>query len=171
MQYYILNAAGEPVPADLRTWARWVEVNDYHLADENIGGVRVSTIFLGFDPHVVPHLLSPESASPVLWETMVFGGPLDMRQHRCAGNREQAEAMHARMVEEVKAAQTIQETETVTTLPPACAGGYLENKNGRVCLRMADTIIANSDGTFNVTREWRPPGKEPWDANLYRKVV
>jgi hypothetical protein len=44
-----------------------------------------------------------EKGNPVvLWETMVFGGKLDQEQDRCSGSREQAEAMHARMVERVK---------------------------------------------------------------------
>jgi hypothetical protein len=39
---------------------------------------------------------------PILWETMVFGGPMDQEQDRCGGSREQAEAMHAHMVKRVK---------------------------------------------------------------------
>lgn len=61
-----------------------------------IGEAKVSTVFLGFD-----HGWEGE---PVLWETMVFGGPLDQEQDRCSGSREQALAMHAAMVERVKAA-------------------------------------------------------------------
>lgn len=60
-----------------------------------VGDSKISTVFLGLDH-------SFGSSSPVLWETMVFGGELDQEQDRCSGSREQAEAMHARMVEKVK---------------------------------------------------------------------
>jgi hypothetical protein len=61
-----------------------------------IGDSRISTVFLGLD-----HNWSGRGR-PVLWESMVFGGKLDQEQDRCSGSREQAEVMHARMVERVK---------------------------------------------------------------------
>lgn len=94
---YILNADGKPVPEpDLVAWARWYEAADRHVAKDQIGEVRVSTVFLGID-----HSFG-RPGGPVLWETMVFGGRLDQEQERCSGSREQAEAMHARMMERVK---------------------------------------------------------------------
>jgi hypothetical protein len=50
--------------------AHWIIAKD---RDESAGpdGVEVSTVFLGLD-----HDLSG-NGPPILWETMVFGGPLD----------------------------------------------------------------------------------------------
>lgn len=95
---YILNQDGKPVPEpDLHKWGKWMEQSvKRRVARETIGDCDVSTVFLGLD-HSFGH------GAPVLWETMVFGGKLDQEQDRCTGNREQAEAMHKRMVERVKA--------------------------------------------------------------------
>lgn len=62
-----------------------------HIADEKVGGYRVSTIFLGMDH-------SWGEGPPLLFETMVFGpGALDQEQDRCS-TYEEAEAMHAKWV-------------------------------------------------------------------------
>ena len=99
--YYMLDKNDKPVAEpDLLTWARWFEKAERHVADETIGDSRVSTVFLGLD-----HRYSSDGPS-ILWETMVFGGKLDHEQDRCAGQREQAEAMHARMVKRVKCSNT-----------------------------------------------------------------
>jgi hypothetical protein len=68
------------------------------VKQEWIRAVKVSTVFLGIDHNFD----FEEDAPPVLWETMVFNGPMDSEMDRCSGNREQAEAMHAKMVERVK---------------------------------------------------------------------
>jgi hypothetical protein len=104
---YILNADGKPVPEpDLMKWARWFEtanrrVNRTDPAKDldELGPACVSTVFLGID-----HNLDGQGP-PVLWETKVFGGPLNQEADRCSGSREQAEAMHARMVERVRQSQ------------------------------------------------------------------
>lgn len=98
---YILDDKGNPQPCnDLTEWAKWFEARKRHVADEKINGSRVSTVFLALD-----HSFSNDGP-PVLWETMVFGGPLDQEQDRCSGSREQAEAMHSRMVQRVREATT-----------------------------------------------------------------
>ncbi len=56
---------------------------------------KVSTVFLGLDHNF-------GDGPPILWETLVFGGPMNGQQTRCAGSREQAEAMHEKMVQLVK---------------------------------------------------------------------
>lgn len=97
---YILNANGEPViEPNLMKWAHWMEKNflKRHAADEMVGTIRVSTIFLGLDDSFAP------DGAPVLWETMVFGGRLHNAVARCTGTREQALAMHYDMVARVKA--------------------------------------------------------------------
>lgn len=96
MSRYILTSSGNPVLApSLREWAEWYESAERTVKRETVGPSEVSTVFLGFDH-------SFGKGPPVLWETMVFGGPLAEEQDRCAGNREQAEAMHEKMIERVK---------------------------------------------------------------------
>lgn len=94
---YILNENGTPVAEpDLIKWATWFGQSQKRIVrKEKVGESEVSTVFLGLD-----HAFS--GGPPVLWETMVFGGPLDQEQARCSGSREQAEAMHARMIERLK---------------------------------------------------------------------
>jgi hypothetical protein len=101
MKYYILDENDRPVPEpDLRKWAAWFcNVHKRRVAIETIDGVQISTIFLGMDHNW------ENSGPPILWETMVFGGELSDEQDRCSGNREQAEAMHLKMVERVKSLQ------------------------------------------------------------------
>lgn len=73
---YILNENGDAVPCDsLRAWGQWFESADRVLAKDESHGVRVSTVFLGLD-----HSFGDEV--PILWETMIFGGPLDQYQER-----------------------------------------------------------------------------------------
>jgi len=84
---HILDANGEPVPCeDLFTWGRWMQTADRHVAHTHFGDVRVSTVFLGLDH-------SFGDGPPVLWESMVFGGPLDQEQRRYT-SRADADAGH-----------------------------------------------------------------------------
>jgi hypothetical protein len=95
MEQYILDEKGTPVhEPDITKWGQWFSKADRHVGNETIGNSQISTVFLGLD-----HAFG--GGVPVLWETMVFGGKLDQVQDRCSGSREQAEAMHARMVERV----------------------------------------------------------------------
>jgi len=93
-RHYILKD-GKVVPATLMAWAKWFETSERIVKQEQVGNSKVSTVFLGLD-----HSFLDEA--PVLWETMVFGGKLDLEMERCSGNREQAEAMHELMVKRVK---------------------------------------------------------------------
>jgi hypothetical protein len=81
--YYVLNAAGEPEQTDdVTTWGLWFEnVRNRIVAqdrDERPGApdVMVSTVFLGLDHNF------GGGGPPVLWETMILGGPLDGYQRR-----------------------------------------------------------------------------------------
>lgn len=91
---YILDGKRAVKCPDLLTWAEWFETKNRRVASDMIGDVKVSTIFLALDH-------SFGSGPPLLFETMVFGGPLDQEQTRCA-TWEEAEAMHAAMVARVK---------------------------------------------------------------------
>lgn len=94
--YFSLDAHGEPYPVETDTeedwiaWARAFErAHQRQVGDDKVAWSRVSTIFLGINHNFT-------AGPPVLWETMVFGGPLDREQWRCSGSRKQAEAMHQR---------------------------------------------------------------------------
>lgn len=85
---------GQPVRCDsIDEWARWFETSDTDRVVEqtHIGDVKVSTVFLGID-----HRFLGEGP-PILFETMVFGGPLDQEQERYA-TRDEAVSGHARWV-------------------------------------------------------------------------
>jgi hypothetical protein len=68
---YILNENHETVlEPNVIKWAKWIEKTNRIVARDTIGCVLVSTVFLGLDHN---HFGSP----PLLFETMIFGGPLD----------------------------------------------------------------------------------------------
>lgn len=98
MDNYILDEDNDPVREDdIVKWAEWMEGNRARIVDStHIGSWRVSTVFLGTDHSFV------EGEPPVLFETMVFGGPLDGEQERYY-TWDLAEAGHRKMVEKVKA--------------------------------------------------------------------
>lgn len=95
---YILDAHGDPqVCEDLFTWTHWMETHRglLHVADTRFGAVRVSTVFLGLDHGfgAFAEALGWEPGPPILYESMVFGGPLDGEQWRYA-TRAEADAGH-----------------------------------------------------------------------------
>jgi hypothetical protein len=62
---------------DSLEWSTWFETADRHVADDTTpGGTRVSTVFIGIDHSfgIMP--------GPVLFETVIFGGPADTYQDR-----------------------------------------------------------------------------------------
>ena len=94
MDNYIL-IDGKPVAEpDIIKWAMWRETADTIVKQDRIGGVFVSTVFLGLD-----HAFG--KGPPMLYETMVFGGPHDKYQERYC-TRDEALAGHARAVVMVK---------------------------------------------------------------------
>jgi len=93
--HWILDEHGEPIEVeDVIEWARWFESANRHLARDVIGDVLVSTIFLGIDHNLVG------AGPPLLWETMIFGGPHDQYQERYS-SRASALAGHRQAVEMV----------------------------------------------------------------------
>lgn len=96
--HYILDDEGNPKQAELIEWAAWFETCERIVEQTKLPiGITVSTVFLGID-----HNWS--GGTPVLWETMIFGGPYSqgykkyqMYQMRYS-SREQAEKGHARAV-------------------------------------------------------------------------
>ena len=69
--YYILKD-GEPVEASGRDWSNWFETADEErrVAVDEIGDVRVSTVFLGLDH-------GGDVDRPLIYETMTFGELID----------------------------------------------------------------------------------------------
>ena len=77
MAHWILEGH-EIKPAELMKWARWFEsVGDGRVvAKTDIGHIHISTVFLGIDHRI------GEPGPPLVFESMVFGGPLDGEQER-----------------------------------------------------------------------------------------
>lgn len=78
IEHYILNEDKEPVRVNPDTWAEWFSKNDRSVKKTDLNvvidgkvirEVQVSTVFIGISIKV------PSDKS--LFETMVFGGPLD----------------------------------------------------------------------------------------------
>lgn len=95
MKYYILEGKTPVQVSDVLTWAKMFEDTDRHVADDYVGSVRVSTVFLGMD-----HSWNP-SGPPMIFETLIFGGELDGEMDRYS-TWEEAEFGHKKMLEEVK---------------------------------------------------------------------
>jgi len=97
--YWILQGV-TPIEVDVRTWGEWFQnienrrVARTVLTDE----VSVSTVFLGLD-----HSWG-RAGPPLLFETMIFGGPADQATDRYATWAE-AEQGHERMVAIAREAQ------------------------------------------------------------------
>lgn len=76
-RYYIL-VGRTPIAVDMMTWALWFGKNENRrvantVIDKNVG---VSTVFMGLDHNFLGR------GDPILFETMIFGGPLDQEQWR-----------------------------------------------------------------------------------------
>lgn len=96
LKHYILAGRTPVQVKDSLAWASWMTTGDRVVAQTKLGPSFVSTVFLGMD-------YSWGDGPPVLFETMVFEGPLAQEMDRY-GTWEEAEAGHAEMVKRVKAA-------------------------------------------------------------------
>lgn len=102
VQHYILDESGQNIVAvGLFTWADWFETRQKGVVKQDrVGRSFISTVFMGIN-------YGWEDGPPVLWESMVFRGKLDQERRRCSGGREQAEAMHAKIVMRVQKAERL----------------------------------------------------------------
>jgi hypothetical protein len=91
--HYVLRNR-EPVLVDLMTWARELKLGDRKVGATEVGEVRISTVFFGLD-----HQFG--DGPPLLFETMVFGGPLDQETVHYS-TWKQAEEGHSEMVRRVE---------------------------------------------------------------------
>jgi hypothetical protein len=98
-RFYILDADGEPQPCDVLTWGAWFETHDKHVADDVVGETRISTVFFGVDLRLVGGI---DHGQPVLWETMIFGGPCHLHHYRFTSERA-ALAKHTALVAQLRA--------------------------------------------------------------------
>lgn len=94
---YILEGHDVKEVEDILEWGRWFEdhKDECRVAFDTIYDVGVSTVFLGSDRRL------SEDDPPILFETTVFGGPLDSHTFRYS-TWEEAEAGHKKAVELVK---------------------------------------------------------------------
>ena len=99
--WYILDEAGEPIPASMSEVASFLDHDMRRVALDKVDGATVSTVFLGLD-----HGFGSER--PVLFETLVFDGPLDGDGERYC-TRAEALAGHAEWVARVRAEADIPE--------------------------------------------------------------
>jgi hypothetical protein len=97
-RYYIL-VDRLPVPVDHDTWMRWFETSDRQIGDDKIGKTRVSTVFLGIDHNFYG------SSGPVLFQTLIFDGPLADEMWRYSTYAE-AERGHQEAVTQARIAAT-----------------------------------------------------------------
>jgi len=68
MDFYTLNKHCEPQhEPDIQQWSKWFATADRQVAEEEIEGVLILTVFLGLN-------YSFGCGTPVLWETMIFNG-------------------------------------------------------------------------------------------------
>ncbi len=111
--FYILEGH-EPMVVNLATWGKWFKTADRHIGKTDIGvpawkfwlgkllkikkwePVRISTVFLGLN-----HSFE-DDGSPLLFETMVFGGKHDQDMERYS-TWDEAERGHKKFIEMIKA--------------------------------------------------------------------
>ena len=99
MGRYIL-VDGQPQEVDTMTWARWFEKGDRVVQRDDLpGGIGVSTVFLGLDHRFFG------DGPPILWETMIFGGPHDQYQDRYC-SLEDAKVGHQKALKIAKGEET-----------------------------------------------------------------
>lgn len=94
--YYILNDQKEVIPcSDIRTWGEmFKDTSRRVVASTKVGGIHVSTVFLGLDHNYL------EEGPPLVFETLVFGGDMSEEMERYSTWAE-AEEGHLRMLEKV----------------------------------------------------------------------
>ena len=89
---YILEGHDAVLVKDIQAWGRWYEAADRTVAKTKVtDDTEVSTVFLGID-----HAFGV-GEEPILFETRVFGGPLDQEQVRYT-TWDEAERGHKSMV-------------------------------------------------------------------------
>jgi len=73
--FYILDRHDVTPCIDIKLWGEWLAKADRKVKREIVGKSDISTVFLGLDH-------SFKDGSPLLFETLVFGGPIDGEMNR-----------------------------------------------------------------------------------------
>jgi hypothetical protein len=99
IKFWILDSDNRPIEvANAIEWSRWFEDANRHVGYTQItSDITVSTAFLGVD-----HRYHGEGP-PILFETLIFGGPLDGQCSRYV-SWDDAEVGHRMLVAKVRAA-------------------------------------------------------------------
>lgn len=98
LPHWILDEDGEPKQADtLEEWAKWhaesERTNSRRIEETDMGPMgRVSTVFLAQDHSYM------DGGPPLLFESMVFGGPFDQAIQERYSTRREAELGHQLLV-------------------------------------------------------------------------
>lgn len=93
-QQYILDGHTPVAEPDPFKWAMSLGLSKRRVCWTQIGTATISTVFFGLNHNW-------GEGPPLLFETMVFDGPLDKERRRCS-TWEEAEQQHADMVEYVR---------------------------------------------------------------------
>lgn len=80
-KYIMVGEEVVPCP-DLMQWGEWHEKANRHIGKDERAGIQISTVFLGIDHGFPWDKEQKADYKPVLWETMIFGGPFDQEQWR-----------------------------------------------------------------------------------------
>jgi hypothetical protein len=98
-RHYILDADNHAIEVDWLTWAMWFDGGGNRTVGytQINSEILVSTVFIGLDHRFAG------SGPPILFETMVFGGPLDGEGGRYT-SYDDAETGHRMMVAKARAA-------------------------------------------------------------------
>ena len=99
MTHYILNEQRQPVPVTIEEWAEWFAqpANSRVALTEIALGIAVSTVFLGLDSRQSMYDRHGHFQLPMLFETMIRGGPDDSWCER-SGTWEEAVVAHEKAV-------------------------------------------------------------------------
>ena len=88
---YILDGHDVVECRDLVEWGKWFETADRKVAKDTKNDITISTVFLGLDH-------SSGGGTPIVFETMVFGGEYDGELDRYS-TWAKAEVGHKQMCE------------------------------------------------------------------------
>lgn len=91
---YILDGKIAVREPDILKWGKWYETANRHVVSTVLDHIRISTVFLGVD-----HCW--DGGTPILFETMVFGGEYDECQWRHS-TWDEAERFHETVVQNLK---------------------------------------------------------------------
>lgn len=96
-KWYILDNNNKPVAKPMLEAAKWLEEGSDRriVKQDQINDVFVSTVFLGLDHS----MYWDEDKTPVLWETMIFGGTHDQEYQERYTSYEDALEGHQKALE------------------------------------------------------------------------